>query len=375
MTRRAVVGGIVFVAALPGLSVLPAQADWQLCGSVASARIGGAARAELVGPRASATKLSAGECTVNFGSDALGRPAPLQFAVPDGARVHVAVEPAGPSAARSVPLAGEEWHETAGVDTVRTTGSPDDGDYCVEATVLAAATSQIVGVVARWRSANEFYACVLDLARGEVRIERHLGPDAFVLAKAAVSSAAAEPRRLALQVQGFRLQAVLDDAIVLQLFDGAVTKGAFGICWRGAAPAWQGLRLSPPAMQRASAALVRAADGTAMLHAATAVTPGHWHVLELALDRPHALVPRDAAGLEPWLLMRSAGPWVLDTDLRGLLGKDTFGEVPANGNVSHPVEWPDLPRLRLQAALVRMLLVTADGSTVTAATPAVPLHF
>lgn len=369
MKHLAVVCGAAFTA------LLPAQAEWQLCGSAASARLTGAASAELVGPRASATKLPAGECTVHFGVDALGRPASLLLAVPDGARVHVAVAPAGPAAVRVVPTTGEGWQETAGVDVVRTTGSPEDSDYCVEGTFVAAAASQIVGVVARWRSATEFYACVLDPARGEVRIERHLGPDAFVLAKATVPSAGAKVRRLGLQVQGFRLQAVLDDAVVLQLFDGAVTKGAFGVCWRGEAPTWNALTVAPPAPQRASAALVRAADGTAMLQAATAVTPGHWHVLDLVLDRPHPLVVRDAAGLEPWLLMRPAAPWVLGTDWRGRLGKDSLGEVPASGNVSHPVEWPDLPRLRLQAALVRMLLVTADGSTVTSATPAVPLHF
>ena len=356
-------------------ALLPAQAEWQLCGSAASAHITGAAPAELVGPRASAAKLKAGECTVNFGVDALGRPASLRLAVPDGARVHVAVAAAGPAAVRVVPTTGEGWQQTTGVDIVRTTGSPEDSDYCVEGAFVAAEASQIVGVVARWRSATEFYACVLDRARGEVRIERHLGPDALVLAKTTVPSAGAEARRLGLQVQGFRLQAVLDDAIVLQLFDGAVTKGAFGVCWRGEAPAWKAVTVAPPAPQRASAALVRTADGTAMLSAATAVTPGHWHVLELALDRPHALVVRDAAGLEPWLLLRPAAPWVIDTDWRGLLGKGSLGEVPTSGNVSHPVEWPDLPRLRLQAALVRMLLVTADGSTVTASTPAVPLHF
>jgi hypothetical protein len=234
----------------------------------------------------------------------------------------------------------------------------------------------VVGLVARWRDGTENYTLLLDLAAREVRLERQLGPEPFVLARAALRAqpVADAPLRLALQVHGFRLQALLDDEVVLQLLDGALTKGAFGVCWQGAPPGWRSLAIAPPAAPRASVALVQGAGGAAALHAALPSTPGHWFVLELRLDRPHALLPFDAAGLEPWLLTRPAAPRVLTTDLRGALGARTFGELPANGFVSLPVEWPDLPALRLQIAMARVLLVTPDGDRVTAASPAVPLR-
>lgn len=367
--------GPAFVVAAFVAAAAPAQTEWRLCGSDAVVRVGGAATAELQGPRAARSQLAAGDIVVHFGVDALGKPVSLAFPVPAGAMVQVAVEPAGPAARRSLAVAGSGWTETAGTDTVRTTGSLEEGDYRLEVRQEPAAGTAVVGLVARWRSATQFYAFVLDRERGEVRFERHLGPDALVLARAAAPQAVAGARTLALQVQGFRLQGLIDDAIVLQMFDGALTNGACGVCWRGTGPAWGELRLGPPVPPRASAALVQEPGVAATFHAATTVTPGHWYVLELRLDRPHPLVPTDSAGLEPWLLGRAAAPEVLRTDLRGLLGRGTFGEVPPDGGVHFPVEWPDLPALRLHVAMARALLVTADGCEVTAATPAVPVRF
>lgn len=360
---------LVFACAAPVL----AQSHWQFTGGDGTARIAGPTPNVLRGPRASADGLAAGDYAVHFGVDAAGQPASLAFAVPDGASVHLAVERAGPPAARTIAIDGDDWTETTGPDTLRTTGPLTDGDYRVEVTCDPGAT-EVVGLVARWSGANGFYAFVFDRARGEYRLERHLGPDALVLARAATATALTGPRRLALQVQGFRMQAACDDEIVLQLFDGALSAGAFGVCWRGARPAWSAFTVAPPVAPRASAALVRTEDRTATLRAATNVTPGHWYVLELQIDRPHALLPVDAAGLEPWLASRPAAPRVLLADPRGALGAGTFGEVPPSGTVQVGIEWPELPALRGQVALARLLLVTADGALLSGATPFVPLR-
>ena len=64
----------------------------------------------------------------------------------------------------------------------------------------------------------------------------------------------------------------------------------------------------------ASAAVVQRA-GSATFHAAVTVPPGNQHVLRLELDRPHPVVPRSPAGLEPWLLQRPAAPEILLADV------------------------------------------------------------
>jgi len=110
-----------------------------------------------------------------------------------------------------------------------------------------------------------------------------------------------------------------------------------------------------------------------MLHAAVAVLPGHHAVLELGLDRPHALVPRTGNGCEVALPLRSATPQVLLDEWRGTVGPGRT-EVEVGGALAVPVRWPDVPALRGQSALVRLLLVSPDGEACVGSTPAVPLR-
>ncbi len=370
MNRIAIAGVVVGVGV--AVAALPAQSDWQLCGSDAAVRVRGAATTVLQGPRATATALAAGDYAVHFEVDAAGKPASLAFTVPEQARVQLAVERAAAATPRELALDAGEWTQTDGAETVRTTGSRDDGDYRVAATWPAGAAAATFGVVARWRSEQEYYAFVFDRARAEARLERHLGPDAFVLARAPVA-AAANSHTLALQVQGFRIQASIDDDVVLQQLDGAIAKGAFGVCWRGERPTCSRFTVAPPAPPRASAAAVCEA-ARVVLHVATNATPGCYYAVELGLDRPHPLVPLDLTGIEPWVMTRPAAPRVLLTDLRRGLGKDSYGEVPASGTVVAALEWPALPALRGQSVLARLWVVTADGDQVVARTPAVSIR-
>lgn len=369
--------GVVLAAMLA--TVANAQSVWQLRGGDAAVRIVGEQVITMTGPRDHKLGLDPGDYTVHFGIDAAGKPGSLTFAVPADAVVHLASEPAAAAAARRFDLAHGTWHEEAGVDTVRTIGPLDAADYHVACVAEPTAATTLFGLVARFRSGDEFYAFLVEPGRGEVRLERRLGPTPLVLARAPLPRAPAGLRHLALQVQGFRLHAFVDGQSVLQVFDGGITRGASGICWRGAAPAWSEFTTSPPAAPRASAVLVRTANhgrnGTATVRAVTTVSPGHWHVLQLALDRPHPLVPTDADGFEPWLLQRPAAPVVLGADWRGATGENGIGEVPRDGLVASTVQWAALPALRLQVALVRMILVTSDGDAIAGTTPPLPLVF
>lgn len=366
--RRAVAAAIVAVVAH---AAVPAQVSWSFWGGAATARVSGTAGAELAGPRA-AIELAAGPASVHFGVDANGKPGSLSFDTGDGAAVHVAVDPAPAAAWREIAGTDGGWVEHAGAASVRTIGSPDDGEYRLEA-VVTPTTQDVLGLVARWRGPGQNYRFVLDRKAAEVRFERRLGGSVLVLVRAAYAAPpAGVPLRLAFQLQGFRLSAAIDDAPVLACFDGALTAGSFGTCQSGPAADWR-LRVAPPAPLRGSAALVQ--DGShVVLHAVTAVEPGHWYVLRLELDRPHPLVPT-WNGVEPALLQRPAAPEVLLADWRGQLARRGIGEIDPTGLLQCELELPVLPALRHRTALLRALLVEAHGDAQVGRTPPLPVRF
>ena len=153
---------------------------------------------------------------------------------------------------------------------------------------------------------------------------------------------------------------------------GGTSPGAFGAFVRDTLAAFAAVERQPVAAARTSAALVVLHDG-ATLHAAVDVVPGHWHVLELSLDRPHPPLPRTEAGLEPWLLRGETAPVVLTADWRGSYGPGGIGEVGNDGTFHSELRWPDFAVLRRQCALVRALLVSPNGEVVADRTPPLPL--
>lgn len=367
------------VAALLALGAVRAQdATWFVRGGGGDVRIVGATT-RVVRGLAEPFARPAGEEVVRFSPDALGRPLPLPLVVPDGAWVTVAVDGAGPAVATAFAPNDPAWRA---VDVPGPNGSEPlharlVGDEAATAAravlrILPAAGTREVGVVARWAGPEQHYRIVWDVARGELRLERQLGPAALVLARAPGPQDRSTEHELALQVDGFRIEAFVDDAPVLQQLDGALSHGASGTCCRGDAPAGASFSLASPARPRGSSAVLRG-PGSAAFVAAAAVGAGHGYVLQLRLDRPFALVPRDEEGLEPALLMRPAEPVVLLGDLRGSLGPGAIGEIGRDGLVHAEVHWPERPGVRLQAVLVEALLVAPSGEALVGRTPAAPL--
>lgn len=368
--------------AMVGMAVvtngLVAQATWQLRVGDGLARIaGGADAGRVVAATNGSFRWPAGACVVHFGVDALGKPMSLPLDVPDGAEVRVAVEPAGVAATKVVPSGAPEWLSFAGGVAPATWNArcidPDGGDLRLEASFVRGANAGDVGLVARWVDERQHYRFLWDRARSELRLERQHGDLTIVLARTTSPGWDEHEHTLALQVEGFRLAAFCDDALVLQALDGAFEAGACGVWWSGEPVSWQRVAIAPPAAPRGSSALVRSA-GSAVFTAGTIVAPGNLHVLELRLDRAHPALPTTPAGLEPWLVRSPAAPIVLQADWRESLGKGGIGEVPTDGVFTSRLVWPATPALAGQSVLVRALLVAADGEAVIGATPAVPLR-
>lgn len=342
-------------------TALAAQTHWTLLGAHAPVRISGPVTRWLQGPRATVEGLPAGDYVVHFGPDAAGKPRSLRFAVPADAVVFVASD--GGDAVVGEPVA------IGAPGATSCAGDPDAANYRVTTSVAEHAGA--VGLVARC-DGQQFYRFVWDPDAAEFRLERSLGGDLLVLARAEAPPADDHRHTLALQVDGFRLEACWDEATVLQVFDGALSTGAVGAWAPPMSSPIPYVARQPVAKPQASAVLV-ATDRDARFAAAVTVVPGHLHVLELALDRTQPSLPLTEGGFEPWLVLPPAAPVVMWADWRASLGAGGIGEVDPDGVVAGELRWPPLAALRKQCALVRAVLVSADGERISARTPPVRL--
>lgn len=367
--------GVVAVAAMHALAAAQAPITWTRRGGGGACTALGPTALRLAAPTARATTDAPGEHVVHFAADALGRPAPLAFDVPAGADVQVATAMAGPATLQ--PLATKD---AAG------SGDDDGGSWhwpnvgaADQRLVLALGDAATATLRARVQSHKSRYALTYDAAQRTIRLERAIGGPTELLASATLPASLTPANTLEFELHGFRLQAFVDGVRMLQVFDGALGSGDVGMSWRREGPrdARRGdvaLAVGAPAAPRSSAALVRTAPEAATLAAATEASPGLWAVLELALDRPHPLLLRDASGLEPWLLQRPSAPVVLTATPREELGVGTFAATPPSGTVRADLRWPALPALAGQCALARWLLVAADGAGIEGAMPPLPLR-
>jgi len=343
---RWVLGALVFAAAAHGQDATV----YLRCGDAAVRLVGPDVR-ELRGPLAAAAAIGPGDYRVHFAPDALGKPESLHFAVPDGAVVTIATEPAGAVVGRPLPV-DEDVH-----------------DYRISARV-AAGSASACGLVARRIDDRQLYRFVWDRAGAELRLERQLGGPPLVLARRPVAPADVAGHDLALQVEGFSVRAFCDHALVLHEFDGALPHGGAGTWQEGGDASWSDILWTAPARPRASCALVASGGATAAeFVAATGLAAGYLYAVQWSLDRPGPLVPATEAGAEPWLLLRPAAPIVIGGDWRAAFAVRGVGEVGRDGTLRAELHWPDVVALRRQAVLVGAVLASPSGENVVGQTP------
>ena len=366
------------------IAALPAQVGVRMHGGAMSARIVADGMRRLGGHER--VEVPAGPISVHFGSDRNGKPSSLSLVANVGDEVTIAIAAAEP------PFGGREFwlHDDARgqmreqyVDTlamgdaaavhVRAVGGAqlDVSDYRVSITF--GEVSGLVGVVARHRPGEGCYLLAVEPGSTTVRLVRFMGGQHIVLAEAESPFELAASFTLTLQVDGFRLQGLVDDVPVLRVFDGALRRGSFGAAWTGDPPKNAGFYESV-APARPSASIVQRRD-RAVLHAATTVPPGNLFVAELALDRPGPALPLSPAGFEPWLLQPPAAPRLMRAEWRRSWCDGGFGEVPSDGRLQIDLAWKRLPALAGRVAVARVVLGDAEGRAVTGSTPAVPVGF
>ncbi|MFN3243241.1 MAG: hypothetical protein ACE37K_17200 [Planctomycetota bacterium] len=373
------------LAAGVGSGGLRAQSTWQMEGGRMHARVDGAAGAQLAPSAVTSlgdAALADGAFSVHFPTNAAGKPRSLSLDVPKGASVVVGVQAAGPAERRPVDVHGagafEDTLSTPRSETpihLRTVGesAADLRDYRLSARVRPGKGCEMFALVGRHTSQGGCYLFAIDWSARKVRLERFLGGDHFVVRQADLPVVDREVT-LTLQVHGFRIEGLVDDAPMVRSFDGAISAGAPGIAWSGERPDHDEVWLEQPAEPLGSAAVVQNGRA-ASLHAAVAEPPGSLAVVELLLDRPHRWIPRGPDGFEPWLRQPLAAPVIAWGDWRHSLGSNTISEVDYDGNVRVELRWPDLPALRLHAALVRVRIATPDGGPIVGSSPPVRIVF
>lgn len=227
------------------------------------------------------------------------------------------------------------------------------------------------GLIARCGGKEQHYRLAWDVAAAELRLERQFGAHREVLGRTPLPTADEAWRELALQVEGFRLQAFVDGRLFAQALDGAHGDGRVGVFATGAAGCqFRGFAASAPLPWTASAALVVAAGEIALTARAPAAVGGVYAV-SLALDRPCVALP-ELAGCEPFVLQRPAAPLVALG--AGGLGNGMFGDVDPRGDLQARFRLPRLPAMCGQVVLVSALLGSPDGSEAVGRLPAIALR-
>ncbi|MGK0301508.1 MAG: hypothetical protein ACI89X_002387 [Planctomycetota bacterium] len=395
-TAYAIAACLASLTALPAQSS-PAETQWQMQGGrmrgvAVMAADSGAKRSNTAIVPGKQVSLVDGKTSVHFPSNANGKPMSLQFETSRSSRVDVAVAPAAAATARKLEPFGEQAFQGALVTKARETpihvhtigaAGVELRDYRVSVTVNSGNSNsdnsnsnnsaEAFGIVARHHEKHGCYLFLIDWKANKIRLERWMGSDHMIVRQLNAPWLSAQ-HTLTMQVDGFRLKCSVDDEVVLHSFDGALGGGAPGVAWVGERPTIGDLMLEPIAAPLASAALVQNGN-RAHLYAATPVPPGHLHVLELALDRPHPWVPRSPAGCEPYLDQAWSAPTVLWGDWRNSLGPNSIGEVGVDGTLTSELVLPDLPALRLHCVLARALLITPDGESIVGVTPSVRVAF
>ena len=373
---------MAIASAISACAALPAQSSLQMQGGkMHSVIVVGDHRRLLLDP-GKQVLVSGGDAEVHFPTNAHGKPLSMKLAVPANTHVDIGVASAPPVRAQRLEVfaaGGSESTLTAKARALPVHVFAMDwldaelSDYRVSITVEAVVDASMFGIVARHSEGSGCYLFSIDWQSQLLRLERWMGADHTVVAE--VDAPWLLPKHmLTLQVDGFRLQCLVDDEVVLQSFDGALGDGAPGVAWIGNRPKVGDLMIEPVAQPLASAAMVQDQQ-RAKLFSSVPFAAGHLYMLELALDRPHPWITRSLAGFEPSLMQPFAAPVILWADWRTSFGSSTVGEVGLGGLISCEIELPDLLTLRANVALARVLIVAPNGSAVVGVTPSVRVCF
>jgi hypothetical protein len=173
---------------------------------------------------------------------------------------------------------------------------------------------------------------------------------------------------LALQCNGFRLEAWFDGAPVVREMDGAHTSGRCGLFAMGGAARAEfiAFQVLPPARALPVLATVVEPGVGCTISASCPATPGGAYALALWLDRPHPALP-GIAGREPALLLQPAEPMFLLGGARAFAG--AFGELDRHGGLAASFALGRLPALHGQCVMVGGFVLDAEGRDVQAVLP------
>lgn len=216
------------------------------------------------------------------------------------------------------------------------------------------------------------YALRIDAATHVATLERHLGTAVYVLARKQLPPTDGF-REVSLQARGFRIEAHVDDAVVARVMDGALTDGACGIEADAACRATFGPFFARAPLASAPVVAVVQRGVEAQLVARLPDAVGDRVALGLWLDQPGPSLPRDAAGLEPWLLLPPQRGFLAasDTDHQG--GWNAV--VGPRGELQARLRLPPGAALAGHVALWGGWCFAPDGSALDAMLPKVAVEF
>ena len=105
-------------------------------------------------------------------------------------------------------------------------------NYRVSVTVHSNRDVKVFGLVTRHHKEHGCYLFSVDWQASKIRLERWMGNDHMVVRQIEAPWLSSK-HTLAMQVDGFRLECLVDDEVVLNLFDGAIRDGSPGSCLGG----------------------------------------------------------------------------------------------------------------------------------------------
>jgi hypothetical protein len=291
-----------------------------------------------------------------------------------------AMVPAGGDARAAWQTSGGELHKAPGSGvgwTALATG--DAGQLAQRVEVDLRAGTGPCGIVLRWQGPDHHYRCVFDPVASEVRCERLLGGQLFVLGKCSVPRARQDEwHHLSAQADGFRIAAWFDQAPMVQTFDGAHTHGQGGV-WAAATSTavFARFAVGAPVPPLDGIAVVRTVGEGGVEVQVTARSPQHAGIdYVLALRLPQWRVARlvDGNGIEPFLLLGDADGVLPMGFADGGKWDGVRGSIGPAGEIAAHLQWPVRRALSGRYLQISGCVISPDGEQCIDWLPAVWLQ-